>query len=253
MLNRIPEKTPMTIADRIKQLRRDHGLTQEDLAAKSGLSVATIQRAERGELPSADTIASIAAAFKLSPTELTSASKVASPEPAEGSYLPLAEITSGKRLVDLIAASSALDFDYVDIQDEEIGELLGQLFELCRPREDFEVPTNPSERIRLGIQVNKLLTELRAKGVTLSGETYVRTGHEVDDDCGTSVPFLIAKWDETCLVLRIGTGGMVIDHADVEARMPKWHHTNDPRIVRPPEPFGSSQPTQKPPSDEIPF
>jgi transcriptional regulator with XRE-family HTH domain len=35
---------PKPIGDRVKQLRKDHGLTQEDLAAKSGLGVATIQR-----------------------------------------------------------------------------------------------------------------------------------------------------------------------------------------------------------------
>ena len=41
MLN-IATETPMTIADRVKQLRKQHGLTQDDLAAKAGLGVATI-------------------------------------------------------------------------------------------------------------------------------------------------------------------------------------------------------------------
>ena len=35
------------------------------------------------------------------------------------------------------------------------------------------------------------------------------------------------------LVLRIGTGGAIVDRADVEARMSKWTNTYDPRIVRP--------------------
>jgi transcriptional regulator with XRE-family HTH domain len=118
MLNTITKAGPMTIADRVKQLRKEHGLTQEDLAAKAGLGVATIQRVERGEHPSAATIASIASAFALSSTALTSASKAATAEPAVGSYLPLVEIISGKRLVDLIAASSAIDFDYMEIEGE---------------------------------------------------------------------------------------------------------------------------------------
>jgi transcriptional regulator with XRE-family HTH domain len=234
MLNTITEQAPMTIADRIKQLRKEHGLTQEDLAAKAGLGIATIQRVERGERPSAATIASIASAFGLSAIALTSASRPTSTEPAEGSYLPLAEITSGKRLVDLAATASAIDFDYMEIQDETTGELLGRLYELCRPRQDYQVPSNPSDRIRLDIEAGKLLAELKAKGVAISGETYVRTGHEVDDDCGTSsLAILMAKWDETCLVLRAGTGGVIVDRADVEAHMPKWHNTSDPRIVRP--------------------
>jgi transcriptional regulator with XRE-family HTH domain len=218
------ERAPMTLSDRIRQLRKEHGLTQDDLAAKAGPGIATVQRVERGERPSAGTIASIASAFNLSAVALTSASKPVSAEPTEGSYLPLTEITSGKRLVDLMATCSAIDFDYMDIQDTTSGDLLGRLYEFCRPREDFQVPANPSDRIRLDIDAAKLLADLKGKGLTLTGEMYVRTGHEIDDDGGTSsLPILIAKWDETCLVLRVGTSGLIIDRADVEAHMPKWY------------------------------
>jgi DNA-binding XRE family transcriptional regulator len=223
------ERAPMTLSDRIRQLRKEHGLTQEDLAAKAGLGIATIQRVERGDRPSAGTIASIGSAFNLSTAALTSASKPMSAEPTPGSYLPLTEITSGKRLVDLMATCSAIDFDYMDIQDATVGDLLGRLYEFCRPREDFQVPANPSDRIRLDIDAAKLLTELKGKGLTLTGETYVRTGHAIDDDDGF-MPVLLAKWDETCLVLRVGTDGLIVDRTDVEAHMPKWHNTSDPRV-----------------------
>ena len=237
----------MTIAERIKQLRKDHGLTQEDLAAKAGVGVATIQRVEAGAPPSPATTSSIAAAFGLDATALTSASKPTVVEPVEGSYLPLVEITSGKRLVDLMAASEAIDFDYMEIQDETVGDLLGRLYEFCCPRKDFQIPSNPSDRIRLDIEAGKLLADLKAKGLTLSGETFVRTGHEVDDDDG-SLPMLLARWDETCLVMRVGTHGLVVERAEVEARLPKWYNTSDARIVRitPSEQSQSS-------SDEIPF
>src|SRR5690242_1201792 len=74
----------MSTADKIKALRRDHGLTQEDLAAKSGCGLATIQRAESGKRLSPDSIASIAAAFGIEATDLTVDAN-ASFEP----YLPL--------------------------------------------------------------------------------------------------------------------------------------------------------------------
>jgi transcriptional regulator with XRE-family HTH domain len=96
MLDAVPETEPMTIADRIKELRKKHGLNQEDLADKAGLGVATIQRAEGGKAPSADTIKSIAAAFNMSPEMLTSASKPKTSDFASNSYLPLVAITSGK-------------------------------------------------------------------------------------------------------------------------------------------------------------
>jgi transcriptional regulator with XRE-family HTH domain len=238
------ERAPVTLSDRIRQLRKERGLTQDDLAAKAGLGIATIQRVERGERPSAGTIASIASAFNLSAVALTSASKPMSAEPTEGSYLPLTEITSGKRLVDMMAICSVIDFDYMDIDDVTIGDLLGRLYEFCRPREDFQVPANPSDRIRLDIEVAKLLTELRGKGLTLTGETYVRTGHEIDPSFGFDV--LMAKWDETCLVLRVGTSGLIIDRADIEAHMPKWYNTSDPRVVRVKAPEMAAD-------DEIPF
>ncbi len=85
---------PLAIGDRVKKLRQDHGLTQEDLASKSGLGVATIQRVQRGERPAAATISSIAAALDLSPTELTRPSMADATKPTFGSYLPLTEITA---------------------------------------------------------------------------------------------------------------------------------------------------------------
>jgi transcriptional regulator with XRE-family HTH domain len=248
MLDTINGTVPMTIADRIKQLRKEHGLTQEDLAAKAGLGVATIQRVERGEHSSAGTIASIALAFNLSPVALTKPTMPPmSTEATAGSYLPLAEITSGKRLIDLMAVRSAIDFDYMEIQDEAIADLLGRVYEFCRPREGFQVPSNPSERIRLDIEAGKLLADLKSRGLTLSGETYVRTGYEIDDE-GGGLACILATWDETCLVLRAGTGGIVVDRAEVEAHMPKFYNTTDPRIVRP-EIVRSEEPDQS----EIPF
>ena len=183
----------MTIADRLKQLRKQHGLTQDDLAAKAGVSIATIQRVERSESPSAATIASLASAFGMTAAALTSASEAASVEPSSGAYLPLAEITSGKRLVDFILGSSAIDFDYMEIEDEALGDMLGGFYKFCQPRQDSAAPSNPSDRIRLDMEAGKLLRELKSKGLTVAGGAYDRTCHEVHDDDG-AMPMLLATW-----------------------------------------------------------
>jgi hypothetical protein len=135
--------------------------------------------------------------------------------------------------VDLIVVSSAIDFDYMEIEDETVADLLGSFYKFCQPRQDSEVSSNPSDRIRLDMEASKLLKDLKAKGLTIAGGTYDRTGHEVDDDGGGGMAILLGTWDETCLVLRVGTGDVIVDRADVEARMSKWTNTNDPRIARP--------------------
>src|SRR5262245_47304782 len=127
------ETMTVTIADRIRQLRGERGWTQEDLALKAQLSISTIQRAEGGDTPSPNTLITIAAAFGLAVEDLTKASKPSTIGPAVGSYLPLSLITSGKRLVDLMAGASAIDFDYMDIEDEAVADLLGRLYEFCQP------------------------------------------------------------------------------------------------------------------------
>src|SRR5271167_3371028 len=161
-------EAPITLAARLKQLRKQHGLTQPDLEAKAGVSIATIQRVERGEPSSAATIASLAAAFGMTAAALTSTSEAASVEPSSGAYLPLAEITSGKRLVDFIIGSSAIDFDYMEIEDETLGDMLGSFYKFCQPRQDSTMPSNPSDRIRLDIEAGRLLRELKSKGLTVS-------------------------------------------------------------------------------------
>lgn len=63
----------MTTGEKIKELRSQKGMTQEDLAAKTDLSVRTIQRIENGEVvPRAYTIQTIARALEVDFEDLQS-------------------------------------------------------------------------------------------------------------------------------------------------------------------------------------
>lgn len=55
----------------VRKLRLEKGWSQEQLAEISGLSVRTIQRVERGQKPSLETLKSLAAVFETDVTELT--------------------------------------------------------------------------------------------------------------------------------------------------------------------------------------
>lgn len=54
----------------LKSLRLGKGWSQEQLATISGLSERTIQRAERGDMPSLETVRALAASFELSHAQL---------------------------------------------------------------------------------------------------------------------------------------------------------------------------------------
>ena len=55
----------------VRKLRLEKGWSQEQLAEISGLSVRTIQRMERGQKPSLETLKSLAAVFDLDVSDLT--------------------------------------------------------------------------------------------------------------------------------------------------------------------------------------
>ena len=60
----------MALGDRVKKLRKERAMTQMDrfqemqIFVRSGVALTTIQRAERGERLSADTIAALAAGLR---------------------------------------------------------------------------------------------------------------------------------------------------------------------------------------------
>ena len=59
------------LAQGVKELRKRKGLSQEELAKNSGLSLRTIQRVENGETdPTGETLRRISAVLDLTPNEL---------------------------------------------------------------------------------------------------------------------------------------------------------------------------------------
>ena len=62
----------MNLADRIKRIRQNQGLSQEKLAEESGLSLRTIQRIEKEKsTPTGDSLKKIARALNITVDELT--------------------------------------------------------------------------------------------------------------------------------------------------------------------------------------
>lgn len=79
----------VSVAEKVKSLRKQYGYSQEKLAEETGLSLRTIQRVENSETePRGDTLNRIANVFQVSPDEILEWNKV-----EDNSYLMVMSLT----------------------------------------------------------------------------------------------------------------------------------------------------------------
>lgn len=220
----------MRIGGRLRQLRNERALTQEDLAAKAGVSLATVQRAERGEPLSADSVASLAAALGLAATELTMPQAAPSGVP----YLPLQRIETARQLLRIVSLGTRLDLDFVSLENLAQAELVERLQQWSENLQRSGLPRGAIAKHTLELEAATLLRSFREARITVAGGTYTVTVHEVDDDPTASIQILFAKWDEPCTVLRIGTGAAWVDRAYVLEKLGKWECPAGDELVHPP-------------------
>lgn len=67
----------MTVAEKVKIYRLRKAWSQEQLAEVASLSVRTVQRTEKGQKPSLETLSAIASAFEVNVSELSEHTYVA--------------------------------------------------------------------------------------------------------------------------------------------------------------------------------
>lgn len=213
----------------IRSLRRDHGLTQEDLAARAGCGVATVQRAEAGKPLSAATIASIAAAFDISAADLAVA-----PETDFEPYLPLEQMKSGRALVGLLLGARRIDFDFCELDTLADAERVQAFHDLCHAIAGIEAPLAPIGRVGREIEIRHHLDVMASHGFCVGAADYEITAYEVDDDCGSGPAFLYGQWDERCIAIRIGRTPDEIASAHILRGLGQWERVRTGALVEPP-------------------
>lgn len=217
----------MATAEKIKSLRREHGMTQEDLAAKSGCGLATIQRGESGKRLSADTISSIAAAFGIPATSLTAESSVAF-EP----YLPLNAITTGRPLVALLRDCSRIDFGFCELDNLDDAKAIELFHNFCQALAKDEGPLSPITLVTHELTAREHLLSLSASGFHVGGAEFEITAYEVDDE-GDGIAICFGQWDESVVALRIGRNTEEIASAHVLVALGKWESVKGEAIIYP--------------------
>lgn len=216
------------IAKMIKSLRRDHGLTQEDLAARAGCGLATIQRAEAGKQLSPATIASIAAAFDISTSDLAVPTE-ANFEP----YLPLEPMNSGRALLVLLLGARRIDFDFCELDTLADAEPVEAFHDLCQIIAGLQTPLAPIDRVGREIEIRHHLDVLASRGFCVGAADFEITTYEVDDDCGSGPAVLYGQWDERCGAIRIGRTPDEVARAHILRGLGQWEQVKVGALVEP--------------------
>ena len=221
----------MATADKIKALRGARALTQDDLAAMSGLGIATIQRAERGARIAPNSLASIAAAFGIPASEL-GADEADTFEP----YLALEPITSGRQLVALLRAGRHLDFGFGELDDLEDARTIEAFQQFCVAMAGYEGELLPTAQVERELEAKEHLAELGRRGFRVGGAGFDITAYDVDDDGGMGMGIICAQWDETRTALRVGASAEDVARAHVLEGLDKYEVVQAGQLVHPAAP-----------------
>ena len=224
-----------SIADKIRALRQTHGLTQEDLAAKAGCGIATVQRAESGARVSAGSVASIAAAFNVS-----AASLAESPTEYFEPYLPLIAITARSALIELLRDSPRLDFSFSELNDLAEAKAVQVFHDFCKETTEIADLSSPVALVTRELEARNQLEALAAIGLRVGGAEYEIHAYEIDEG-GMDIPMCFGEWDESCVAIKVGRTAEDVEKAFVLRGLSKWESVKGDAVIRPPSPILEDQ------------
>jgi transcriptional regulator with XRE-family HTH domain len=150
-----------TYAVRIKELRTKRAWSQEELAIASDVSVRTVQRVEKGEPASPDTLKALANAFEVDVTELVQA-QVALPTASDS--LLLLRIQTGRDLFKLVRGAKLYGFDHGEI-DTEVVDLVASFLQDAMDQADIGRYLGPGEWIKTYSQFTLRIQDLEGAGL----------------------------------------------------------------------------------------
>jgi len=169
--------TPQELAMVIRYLRDARKWSQETLAALSGLSVRTIQRAERGEPSDLDTRRALARAFECEDLDIfnkpcsvpTDEELKAQQEKFEREHVTLdaVPITSGRQLALLFeTASMDCSFPAIELEEQAAADFAGLIDYLRDYRDCVELYTE-TQNLEVFSDIQQYIDSLDSAGITL--------------------------------------------------------------------------------------
>ena len=150
----------------IRSLRSERAWTQEQLADISGLSLRTIQRAEKGKSCSFETLLGLAAAFDIDVKDMTKKAKQNKESPQEnigGVFLSRAH--SSEELFRIAQGAHAFDYSYDSLSQSHEKEAVGQLLDYLKDFGDMMNEIEPSIRMKVCDECQVFIDDLEASGL----------------------------------------------------------------------------------------
>lgn len=171
--------------EKVRQLRAELGMTQDKLAIMSDVNPRTVQRAEKNAALQLETLASLAAALKVTVNDLIENDAIPNTvndpttEPNERNAVVLRHVVSGKSLLDLICNSfsgeivcnaepTLKNIDILSLLVEKLEKLIPDPWEI--PFEKITVTL--ADRLREAVTLSAELAELEKAGISVYAGTY---------------------------------------------------------------------------------
>lgn len=152
----------------IKELRTTRAWSQEQLAKMAGLDVRTIQRIEKGEPASFESLKSVAAVFKVDVGNLLDNKKQEKNQEKQ-SDVPdggfLIRVNDGNELFALMGTTHAFAFHNDSVESSEVNDLIADFLQELHDWCDIWDEIGPGERVRTAHEYTNRIKELEDKGL----------------------------------------------------------------------------------------
>ncbi len=201
----------------IRHLREQKCWSQEDLARRAGVSVRTLQRAESGASTKMDTLAFLAEALEVPPTDLMDEAPPSGtqsiPEGMPKHAVPvlplipvvLRQVTTGKHLIDAAQGSMAMIPEVRGLIDQADADVIGAMFDGLRDYMDVVSVMSITEQLRFSVDLNSQIAEIQKCGWwILAGQKrhWLRSAHFDKPHAWSTCVIVVARADDSIVVHR---------------------------------------------------
>ena len=150
-------------ADRIKELRTRRTWSQDALATIAGVNIRTVQRVERGDPASPDTLKALANAFD---TDVTTLVQPRFGEPNASESILLVRVRTGHDLFKIAAGAEQFGLDHGELDDEAVDLVASFLQDLKDSAEMWNY-LEPGDRVRVPHKFTSRIQEIEGVGLNV--------------------------------------------------------------------------------------